>query len=173
MFNKKVQKSLSRQMNSEFYGSYLYLSLSSFADRINLPGFANWFRVQSEEEYGHAMRFYEFIIDRDGTPEFAEIKSVKAEYESIQDACRVALRQERKVTQDIDKLYELANENKSYSTQTFLQWFLTEQVEEEKAVRTIVEHLKMIGRDTAALLQIDMQLQNRSLSTDADANADA
>lgn len=162
MFSLRLQDALNAQLQRELYASHLYLAMAACADAANLPGFAHWMRVQSDEERGHALKFYEFINDRDGRIVLKGIEAPPTEYGAPLAMFEAALEHERRVSGFIHELYELALEEKDYPTQTFLQWFITEQVEEEKSATQIVETLKMIGDNQVALLMLDRELGRRS-----------
>jgi ferritin len=161
MLNKTVQGAINDQIKNEFYSSYLYLSMSAYFETQSLPGFASWMRAQSQEEHAHAMKFFDFVNDRDGTVELQALDQPPGEFQSPLDVFQQALEHERKVTALIYRLYELALKESDYATQTLLQWFITEQVEEEKSASQIVEQLKMTGGDSTALLLLDRELAGR------------
>jgi ferritin len=148
-------------MNQEFYASYLYLSMSAYCEAINLPGFAHWMRTQSQEEYSHAMKMFGFIVDQKGRVILHPIDQPTIEFHSPLDLMQQALEHERHVSRLIDQLYELAVREHDYPTQVHLQWFIAEQVEEEKVASNIVEQLKMIGEQGAPLLLLDRELAKR------------
>jgi ferritin len=161
MISATVQNAINDQIKHEFYSSYLYLSMSAYFETLSLPGFARWMRVQSQEEHEHAMKFFDFINDRGGTVELQALDQPPGEFQSPLDVFEQALGHERKVTSLIHKLYELALKENDYATQTLLQWFITEQVEEEKNAGQIVEQLKMTGGEPSALLLLDRDLAGR------------
>lgn len=159
--SKAVHDSLNQQINSEFYSSYLYLSLAAYCESINFPGFAHWLRLQSAEETSHAMRIFDFVNDRDERVLLAPIIQPPVEFESIMDVMATALGHERQVTNLIHNCYEIALKEDDYATQVHLQWFITEQVEDEKSVSAIVEQLKMIGDRADAIVLLDRDLSSR------------
>jgi ferritin len=161
MLNKTVQNAINDQIKHEFYSSYLYLSMSAYFETLSLPGFARWMRVQSQEEHEHAMKFFDFVNDRGGTVELQALDQPPGEFQSPLDVFQQALEHERKVTALIHGLYELALKESDYATQTLLQWFITEQVEEEKNATQIVEQLKMTGGEPSSLLLLDRELAGR------------
>ncbi|OGC75759.1 MAG: ferritin [candidate division Zixibacteria bacterium RBG_16_50_21] len=161
MLTKKVQDALNKQINAELYSSYLYLSMQAHFEQTNLPGFANWMKVQSKEEYGHAMKIYDFINDRTGKVELSSIQQPTAKFKSPLEVIQLAYEHEQSVSGMIYRLYDLAVKENDFPTQVMLQWFITEQVEEEKQALQIVEQLKMIGDNTLALLMLDKQLGER------------
>ena len=162
MLNKAVQSAINDQIKEEFYSAYLYLAMSAYCETINLPGFAHWMRVQYQEELVHALKFFDFVNDREGSVELHAIEQPPSEFQSPLDIFQQSLEHERKISSLIHKLYELAVREKDYPTQTLLQWFITEQVEEEKNAGQIVEQLKMAGGQPAALLLLDNVLGERT-----------
>lgn len=161
MLSQKVQDALNEHINREFYSSYLYLAMSAHCEAISLPGFAHWLRVQSQEEMDHALKLFDFINDREGRVVLQPISQPPVEFHSPLDVMRGTLEHERDVTAMTHRLYELAVKEEDYATQVRLQWFITEQVEEEKAASTIVEQLQMVGDRGDALLLLDRQLATR------------
>jgi ferritin len=161
MIKQTVQDALNEQVKNEFHSAYIYLSMSGYCEAINMVGFAHWMRLQAQEEVGHAMKLFDFINDRGGRVELRAIDQPPGDFQSPLDVMQQALDHERSVTQMIERLYELAAREDDYATQAMLQWFITEQVEEEKNAGQIVEQLKMIGENRTALLMLDMQLGQR------------
>ena len=161
MLSKTIQDALNQHINREFYSSYLYLSMSAYCESINLPGFAHWLRVQSQEEMEHALKLFDFISDREGRVTLHPIPQPPVEFQSPLDVIQSTLDHEREVTEMINRLYEMAVKEEDYATQVHLQWFITEQVEEEKAANEVVEQLKMIGDQGDALLLLDRRLAER------------
>ena len=165
MMNAKIQDAFDRQLNAELYSSYLYLSMSAYFESKDLAGMANWMRIQAQEELLHAMKFFDFINERDGRVELMAVAAPKKEWESPLHVFQESLEHEQKVTALINDLVDLALGEKDHATNTFLQWFVTEQVEEEASARTIVEKLKMVGSDAAVLFMLDGELGRRVLTT--------
>ena len=165
MISPTIQQAINDQIKHEFFSSYLYLSMSASFETLSLPGFASWMRVQSQEEHEHAMKFFDFLNDRNGTVELQALDQPPGEFQSPLDVFEQALAHERKVTALIHRLYELALKENDYATQTLLQWFITEQVEEEKNASQIVEQLKMTGGDSTALLLLDRELAGRGAAS--------
>ncbi|HTX19857.1 MAG TPA: ferritin [Bacteroidota bacterium] len=161
MLSKAMQDAVNEQINKELYSSYLYLAMSSHFAESNLPGFASWMKVQSGEEYGHAMKFYGYIIERNGHVEVEAIQKPQTKFKSPSDVFKQVLEHEQKVTASINKLYELAVKEKDYPSQIMLQWFITEQLEEEKSATDILEQLKMIGDAPVSIIMMDRQLGAR------------
>jgi ferritin len=162
MLSKKIQAALDDQINNEFYAAYLYLSMSGYFQGRNLTGFAHWMRLQREEEILHAMKLFDFVYDRNGDVELQAVKKPPGSFDSPLDVMEQAFEHERAVTGKINELYELAVKEKDYPVQALLQWFITEQVEEEASALQIVERLRMIGDDSAALLILDAEMGART-----------
>ena len=162
MTSPVVHEAINRQINAELSASYAYLSMSAFCARQHFMGCAHWLRLQSQEEYGHAMKLYDFLLARDGTVELKGMSEPKHTYESIAAVFEAALLQEQEVSRQIEMLYERAFKERSYATTVELQWFLTEQVEEEKSTREIVAKFKLVGNDPASLLDLDRELGQRA-----------
>lgn len=162
MINRSIQDAMNEQIKNELYSAYFYLSLSAYCESINLLGFAHWMRVQSKEELTHAMKFYKFVFDRGGRVILQPIDQPPFEFQSSLDVFQQALKHEQKVTGMINNLYALAVQKKDYASQALLQWFETEQVEEERRVAQIVETLKMVGNDGHALFILDRELSGRA-----------
>lgn len=162
MFTKKVQDAINEQINAELYSSYLYLSMGAHFETVNLPGFANWMKVQSQEEYGHGMKFFHFVNERSGKVVLEAIAKPPAEFKTPLDIMKKVLEHEKKVTAMIEALYELALKEKDYPTQVMLQWFIAEQVEEEKNATDIIELLKSIGDSPAGMAMVDAKLGARA-----------
>ncbi len=161
MLNKNVQDAINEQIKNEVYSAYLYLSMSGYFESINLPGLARWMRVQYEEELGHALKFFDFVNDRGGRVKLYAIDAPTSDFESPLDVFQQSLAHEQHVTQLINNLYALAVKENDYPAQVLLQWFIREQVEEEKNATNIVEQLKLIGKDGSALLILDRELGAR------------
>ena len=157
-----VQQALNKQINMELSASYEYLAMSAWCETQNLHGSAKWLRLQSQEEYGHGMKLFGFVIARGGAVDLQAMGAPVQKFDTLLDVFTKVLAQEQTVTQQIDSLYELAFKEKAYAATVELQWFLMEQVEEEKAAREILAKLKMIGGDPAALLDFDRDLGSRS-----------
>ncbi len=161
MINPKIEKELNNQINAELYSAYLYLSMSAYFESINLKGFANWMRKQAEEETSHAMKFYRYIIDRGGRVVLDKIDSPQKDWPSPLDVFEETYNHEQKVTSLINGLVDIAISEKDHATNNMLQWFVTEQVEEEASAGEIFEKLKVIGNDSNGLLMMDMELEKR------------
>jgi len=161
MINKNVQDVMNEQIKNELYSSYLYLAMSAYFDASNLPGFAHWMRVQAEEEKEHAMKFYGYIYDRGGRVQLKAIDQPPFEWASPLEVFQQAYEHEQKVTSLIHGIYALAVKENDYASQVMLQWFIEEQVEEEKNAAAIVEQLKMVEARGTAILYLDHELGER------------
>jgi ferritin len=161
MLGKKVEKAFNEQINWELYSGYLYLSMSAYFLSINLNGFANWMRVQAMEEATHAMKFFDFINERGGRVALLEAKAPPKEWESPLAAFLDAYEHECFVSGRINDLVNLALEEKDHASNNFLQWFVSEQVEEEANVDEVAKQLKLIGGDSGGLFMIDRELAQR------------
>lgn len=161
MISKTMQDAMNEQINKELFSSYLYLSMAAYFEDRNLPGFAHWMRVQEAEERAHAMKFYEHILERGGKVVLKAIDAPKTEWKSPLEVAEEVAEHEAKVTASIYALYELAQKEKDYPAQVMLQWFITEQVEEEKNAAEIVANLKLIEERGTAVLMLDHRLGKR------------
>ncbi len=162
MLSKSLQNALNSQINAEMYSAYAYLAMSTYCAEQNFNGFAAWLRVQSGEENDHAMKFYHYIHQHGGHVELDAIDKPPVKFKSPKDVFDQVLTHEKKVTALITKLYELALKEKDYATQAFLQWFITEQVEEENNATQIVERMKMIGSEGPQIFLLDRELGMRA-----------
>ncbi len=162
MLGTKVQEALNKQINAELFSEYLYLSMSAYFETQSFKGMAQWMRVQAGEEHTHAMKFFDFLNDRDGRVTLSQIEAPKNEWKSPLDVFEEALRHEQKVTGLINDLSNLALAEKDHAAHDFLEWFVNEQVEEEANARTIVDQLKLVGDNGTGLYMIDQQLGQRT-----------
>ncbi len=162
MFSETVQDAINEQINNELSASYSYLAMSAYCERQNFLGCAKWLRIQSQEEYGHGMRLLDFLLARAGTVKLKSITEPSGKYKSIAAVFEEALEQEQTVSTKIDKLYELALKEKAFAVLVQLQWFISEQVEEEKTAREIVAKFRLVKDDPSALLDLDRDLGSRA-----------
>jgi ferritin len=165
--NQKVCAAINEQINSEFMSSYTYLAMAAYCERQKFLGAAKWLQMQAEEERLHGMKLFNFVLARDGVVELDTIDKPKVAYDSLQAVFEQALKHEQKVTGQISKLYELCFAEKAFAEMTELQWFLTEQVEEEKVSREIVAKFRLVKNDPAAILDLDRELGARTTTTSA------
>jgi ferritin len=161
MLSEKMQNALNKQVNAEMYSAYLYLAMSAYFQVTNLKGGANWMRVQYEEEMIHAFKIYDYIHARGGQVTLGSIAGPQPRLESPLGVFQEALQHELKVTAMINDLVTLAMEQRDYATNSFLQWFVNEQVEEEANVGGIIQQLTMVGDSKDGLFMVDSQLATR------------
>ncbi|MEE9296708.1 MAG: ferritin [Phycisphaerae bacterium] len=162
MLDAKIQGAFNKHLNAEFFSSYLYLSMSAYFESQSLRGMAKWMRMQAREENVHAMKFFNFIIERKGTIALTQIDAPPLEWSSPAAAVQAAYEHECEITGLINDLVNLAVSAKDHATNAFLQWFVTEQVEEESSVQEIVERLRLVGDSGPALLMVDRELGGRT-----------
>lgn len=168
MISDKMQEALNGQLNAELYSSYLYLSMAAYFLDLNLGGFANWMRVQAQEEDMHAMKFYNFINERGGRVLLKPIDGPPTEWNSPLAAFEAVLEHEQKVTGLINELVELALAEHDHATNIFLQWFVTEQVEEEDSANDVIQQIKMVGEAKGGLFMLDRELGQRTFTAPAE-----
>jgi ferritin len=158
---KTVITGINDQIAMEFHAAYLYLSMSAYLESENLPGFAAWMRQQYQEEVTHALRFLDFLLESGEKVELQSIAKPAVTFKGPLDVMKKALAHERKVTASITKLYEMALKEKNYPAQLMLQWFITEQQEEEKAASDIIAKLELVGSNGPAMLMMDREMGSR------------
>ncbi len=156
-----MEKAINEQINAEMYSAYLYLSMASYFDEINLPGFANWMKIQFQEEWAHAMRFYNYVVERGGKVELEAIEKPKSQWKDVIDVFEETLTHEKHVTSLINNLMTLAHEERDYASISMLQWFIDEQVEEEATASGILENLKLVEGKGNALFMMDKEFGSR------------
>ncbi len=161
--NERLENAFNQQINEELFSSYIYLAMAAHFESRNLEGFANWMKLQAQEEVEHAMRLFTHITRRGGQVVLKTIGEPPVDFGSPLDAFEKALAHEQHITGTINALYEIALEEKDYPAQLELQWFIGEQVEEEENVGGVVELLKMAGDNEGAFLMLDRELGNRSV----------
>lgn len=161
MMKQRLADVINAQVNAEFYSAYLYLSMSAYFADQNLPGFANWMRVQFEEEQFHALRFFDYISERGGRAILTAFESPKTEWSSIIEVFEDVLKHEQHVTDLINNLVDVAIEEKDHASNSFFKWFVDEQVEEEANVEAILSQLKLINGEGNGILMLDRELATR------------
>lgn len=161
MLSKAMEKELNEQINKELYSAYLYMAMAGYTSSIGLNGFANWFSIQAKEEFTHADKFYNFIIERAGRVKLAAIDEPPFDFKNALDTFEETLKHERFVTERIHKLVSLARKENDFATDNFLQWFIAEQVEEEASADEIIQKLKLTGGEGNGLFMIDQELATR------------
>lgn len=167
MIKESIQEALNKQINEELYSSYLYLAMSAYFEAQDLPGMGSWMRVQAQEELLHVGKFYTYICDRDGRVNLASISGPPSEWASPLEAFQGAYEHECKISRLVGNLVELAKKEGDHSTDNFLQWFVSEQVEEEATAKSIVGQLRLIGDNGYGLYAVDQELANRVLNMPA------
>lgn len=161
MLTSKMQKALNEHINAEMYSAYLYLSMSAYFQDRNLPGFANWMQIQFQEEWAHAMKFFNYVIERGGRVELEQIEKPRFEWNDAVNVMEETLKHEQHVTSLINNLMSIAHEEKDYASVSMLQWFVDEQVEEESAATAILEKLKMIEGKGPGMFMLDNEFAAR------------
>lgn len=170
----KLTKLLNEQINNEMASSYVYLGMAAWFEQTPYSGFAQWMFAQSREETMHALKFYQYVVDRDAKVELQPIAKPKSNFKSPIDVFEHSLKQEQTVTQQINDLFEVAEQVKDHASKNLLLWFLNEQMEEEKTVRDMLDRLKLAGNDPASLLVLDREAGSRKgVGAGADAAAGA
>ena len=162
MLSKKVEEALNAQINAEMWSAYLYLSMAAYCHSEGQSGMASWFEVQFQEEQDHAKILFNYVNSRDGRVILRPIEAVPSEWKNMLDVYEYTLAHEQKVTALINELYAIATEEKDFATQSKLQWFIDEQVEEEENAQTIIDNLKMIKDNGYGLYMLDKELGART-----------
>lgn len=161
MINQKIENALNKQINEEFFSSYLYLSMSAYFDSKNLQGFANWMNLQSKEEYLHAMKIYDYLLLKGGTVKLDQLNKPQTDWATPLNVFEDTLTHEQHISKCINEIVDLSLEVKDHATHSFFQWFVTEQVEEEATALKIVEDLKLIGNNNSGIFLLDRELATR------------
>ncbi|HEU5170843.1 MAG TPA: ferritin [Gemmatimonadales bacterium] len=161
MLSPAMQESFNEQIRDEFYSAYIYLSMAAWFDDHNLPGMASWMRVQAREESAHALKIFDHLLDRNTRVKLRAIAQPPVDFASPLDVFEQALTHEQAVTAAIHKLYAQAVQEKDFASSVFLDWFVREQVEEERQGALVVEQLRMVGEDRPGLLMLDRELGQR------------
>ena len=161
MLEDPLEDALNEQINAELYSEYVYLSMAAYYEDEGLPGFASWMRAQADEEHAHAMRIYDYVIERDGRVTLEGIDDPPTEWEGPTDAFRTAYEHEVEISGMIDDLVALAREEDDNATENMLQWFVAEQVEEEATAQEVLDKLRLVGDDGTGLLMVDAELGQR------------
>lgn len=162
MMKQKMQDAFNAHMNAEAFSAHLYMSMSAYLQSINLKGMASWMRLQANEERIHEMKFYDYILARGGKVLLDKISAPPTEWESPLAIFKAAYGHEQMITEKINKLVDLSLAESDHASNAFLQWFVTEQVEEEESVLDVVDQLTLIGKDQGALFLIDRELGQRA-----------
>jgi len=168
MLSTKMQAALNKQINEEMHSAYIYLAMSADADSKGLPGVANWFKLQYHEELAHAMRFFNYMLERDGDIQLAAIPGPELGDETPLTLFEKALAHEQHITKCIFNLKDLAKEESDHATDVFLEWFVNEQVEEEAAAKTVIDQLRLVDGNPSGLFMIDRELAGRQPEAEAE-----
>ncbi|MCX8131105.1 MAG: ferritin [Clostridia bacterium] len=171
MISAKIEKLLNEQVVKEFYSAYLYLSIEAYFTSLNLNGFANWFRIQAQEERDHAIMFFNYIHRVGGKVSLGKIDAPKVDFSSLEEALRDTLEHEQFVTKSIYSIVDMAIEEKDHKTNSFLQWFVNEQVEEEENADANLKKVQLVGNDGKGILMLDAEMAQRVYSPPAVAQA--
>jgi len=161
MLSKKLEVALNRQINEEYYSSYLYRSMVAYMEANNLDGCAHWMRMQADEEHMHALKIFDYVLERGGRVELQDVKAPPATWGSPLEAFEAALAHEELMTQCITQLADLALEERDHATNNVMQWYVSEQVEEEANVDSIVKKLRMVGDSGPGMFMMDSELKSR------------
>ena len=161
MITEKMEKALNGQINKEFYSAYLYLAMSAYCNKINLPGAEHWFRMQYDEEVIHMTKMFDYVMQHGGEAHLLQIDEPPQEFGTILNVFEASLAHEQSVTKLINELLDIAVQERDHATQVFLQWFITEQVEEEANVGDIVQRIKLAGDNGGAVMMLDDKLSLR------------
>jgi ferritin len=161
MTSSKVLQALNRQLNAEFYSSYLYLSMSAYFESHDLQGFARWFRLQADEEYSHAMKIFDYLNHIGGKITLNKIEGPETKWDSFLSVFKDTSEHEREVTKSINDLVDLSIVEKDHATVNFLQWFVSEQVEEEATAEQNVRKMEMIGDSKSGLYMLNREFGSR------------
>ncbi len=164
MISEQLQDAINQQISREQYAAHLYLSMAAHFEGKNLRGFAKWMRHQSQEETAHGMKLFDFLADRGGRVTLKAIGEPPADFDSVQSVMEKALEHERQVTKDIYQLYELAQKVRDYAAHVLFEWFVSEQVEEERTLEEILAQIKLVGSEGTGLFLLDQRLSGRKNS---------
>ena len=167
MLSEKIQTAINQQINEELFSAYVYLSMAAEADRLGLPGFSNWFKMQYQEELEHADRFFNYVLERNAQVNLLPIKQPEVENETALTLFEKALAHERHITQCIFKLKDLAKSESDHATDVFLEWFVNEQVEEEANAQHVIDQLRLVDGNANGLFMIDRELATRTATPEA------
>ena len=165
--NERMEKAINGQINAEIYSAYLYMAMAAYFESINLQGFSNWMRIQVQEELAHAEKFYSYVFERGGRVILGQIDAPPVEWSSSLNTFEEVYKHECHVSNLINELVNLAIEEKDHATNNMLQWFVSEQVEEEASADGIIQRLKLAGEEGAGLFMVDQELGGRTFTPPA------
>jgi len=162
MISKDLQEALIEQLNKEYHSAYIYLGMSAYCSKEGFNGAANWFLIQYQEEVAHGMKLFKYLEDQNVHITLPSIAAVEVEYKSLLDVFKKSLAHEQTMTRNLNNLSDLAMKNKDHATYNLLQWYVTEQVEEEATVNGIIDHIKLVGDNGYGIYTIDKELAGRT-----------
>jgi len=162
MITKNLQTAIVEQLNKEFHSAYLYLGMSAYCSQEGFNGASSWFLVQYQEEVAHGMKMFKYLEDQGAEISLPEIKGVKVKYKSLLDVFKKSLFHEQYMTKNLNNLSDIAMKEKDHATYNLLQWYVTEQVEEESTVNAIIDHITLVGDSGYGLFTIDKELSGRT-----------
>jgi len=162
MISKDLQEALIEQLNKEYHSAYIYLGMSAYCSKEGFNGAANWFLIQYQEEVAHGMKLFKYLEDQNVHIQLPAIEKVKVDFKSLLDVFKKSLAHEQFMTKNLNNLSDLAMKDKDHATYNLLQWYVTEQVEEEATVSAIIDHIKLVGDNGYGLYTIDKELAGRS-----------
>ena len=165
MMKQKIQDAFNKHLNAESFSAHLYMSMSAYFQSINMKGMAHWMRLQADEETMHEMKFFDYILARGGKVELDQVNAPPTEWDSPLAVFEAAYGHEQMISDKINKLVDLSLEESDHASNAFLQWFVTEQVEEEESVLEVVDQLKLIEGDRGAVFMLDRELGQRAAAT--------
>ncbi|HDT11767.1 MAG TPA: ferritin [bacterium] len=168
MLSKKMEKMINDQMNFEIYSGYIYLAMGAYMDSLDLAGFANWMKVQWQEEFFHAQKMYNYLLERGGRPFLTEVPAPPKDWKSVKGAFEHALEHEQIVTGRINDIMNLAIKENDHATRSFLNWYVDEQVEEEASVDAIIKKLKLMKESGHGMYMLDKELGGRTFTAPAE-----
>jgi len=161
MISDKLQDAINDQINKELYSEYLYFSMAAYLERIGLPGFSNFMRIQAQEEHVHGVKFYDYLLERQGKVVLQSIDAPQPDFESPKAVFEDTYAHEHFITESINELMTIAIEEKDYASQSFLKWFIDEQVEEEASMDNVLTQIKLISGDGKGMFMLDRELGQR------------
>ena len=162
MISKDLQDALIEQLNKEYHSAYIYLGMSAYCSKEGFNGAANWFLIQYQEEVAHGMKLFKYLEDQNVHILLPSIEQVDVDFNSLLDVFEKSLAHEQTMTRNLNNLSDLAMKNKDHATYNLLQWYVTEQVEEEATVSAIIDHIKLVGDNGYGLYTIDKELAGRT-----------
>ena len=162
MISKNLQTAIVEQLNKEFHSAYIYLGMSAYCSQEGFNGASSWFLVQYQEEVAHGMKMFKYLEDQNAEITLPEIKGVKVKYKSLLDVFKKSLAHEQTMTKNLNNLSDIAMKEKDHATYNLLQWYVTEQVEEEATVSEIIDHITLVGDSGYGLYTIDKELAART-----------